>query len=398
MHLDNQIFITSMPFNIDRHLDELTELRHRLHAMAEVSGEEQQTSEHIADFLESTDPDQLQTGIGGNGILATYESGSEGPHILVRCELDALPISDDLEAEYRSETDGVGHKCGHDGHMAMICGVAKLLQQEPLKSGKVTLLFQPAEETGEGAKRIIEDEHFQELDLDYCFALHNLPGFEKHQIVLRKEVFAAASVGLIVDFQGNTAHAAHPEEGKSPALAMAQTVQAFSSAPQFYSPLEKAAKVTVINANLGERAFGTSPGRATVMATLRTYDGDLLERLKEKCLEIAERTAETYELSVDHEWVEPFPATINSESGYKLVKTAAEKLEYDIHEKSSPFSWSEDFGHFTAEIPGAMFGLGIGKDHPALHAEAYDFEDEVIPNGVSMFMQIINEISSNRNE
>jgi len=384
-----------MPFNIEQHLDEITKLRHRLHAMAEVSGEEQDTSEYIADFLESTKPDQLKTGVGGNGILATYASSNAGPHILIRCELDALPISDQIEVDYRSQTEGVGHKCGHDGHMAMVCGVARLLQQRTLQSGKVTLLFQPAEETGEGAERVIEDEQFQELDLDYCFALHNLPGFEKHQLVMRKDMFAAASVGLIVNFQGSTAHAAHPEEGKSPALAMAQTVQAFSSAPQFYSPLEKAAKVTVINANLGERAFGTSPGKATVMATLRTYDGDLLEKLKTKCLDIARRTAETYELSMDYKWVEPFPATTNAEDGYKLVHAAAEKLGINIYEKPSPFSWSEDFGHFTSDIPGAMFGLGIGEEHPALHAESYDFEDGVIPTGISMFMQIITEIGSN---
>jgi len=382
-----------MPFNIEQHLDELTKLRHRLHTAAEVSGEEHQTSELITEFLQSTNPDQLQKGVGGRGILATYKGKDDAPHVLIRCELDALPISDDIEADYRSETEGVGHKCGHDGHMTIVCGVAKLLKEESLSAGRVTLLFQPAEETGEGAKRVIEDPVFQALNPDYCFALHNLPGFEKHQIIVRKNVFAAASVGLIVNFQGSTAHAAHPEEGKSPALAMAQTVQAFSSAPQFYSPLEKAAKVTVINAGLGERAFGTSPGRATVMATLRTYDGELLEELKEKCLNIARRTAGTYELSMDHEWVEPFPATKNSDEGFKVVKGAAKNLGYVLCEKSSPFSWSEDFGHFTKNIPGAMFGLGIGQNHPALHAEAYDFEDEIIPTGISMFMEIINEVN-----
>lgn len=382
-----------MPFNIEQHLNELTTLRHRLHTTAEVSGEEHQTSELIAEFLRSTNPDQLQKGIGGCGILATYKGKDEGAHLLIRCELDALPISDDIEADYRSETKGVGHKCGHDGHMTIVCGVAKLLKEESLSAGKVTLLFQPAEETGEGAKRVIEDPAFHGLDPDYCFALHNLPGFEKHQIIVRKNVFAAASVGLIVNFQGSTAHAAHPEEGKSPALAMAQTVQAFSSAPQFYSPLEKAAKVTVINASLGERAFGTSPGRATVMATLRTYEGDLLEKLKDKCLDIARQTAETYDLAMDYEWVEPFPATTNSDYGYEIIGAAAKNLGYEICEKSSPFSWSEDFGHFTDSMSGAMFGLGIGGDHPALHAEAYDFEDEVIPTGVSMFMEIINEVN-----
>lgn len=383
-----------MPFNIDQHLDELNELRQHLHSIAEVSGEEEETANFITDYLKKTDPDQLNTSVGGHGILATYDGNKEGPNILIRCELDALPISDDIDAEHKSKKEGVGHKCGHDGHMTILCGVAKILQENPPGKGKVTLLFQPAEETGEGARKVIEDPEFQSLDPDYCFALHNLPGFEKGQIIVRDGVFAAASTGFIVNFEGSTAHASHPEQGNSPALAMAQVVQAFSSAPQFYSPLEESAKVTVINATLGERAFGTSPGRATVMATLRTYDEDLLDALKEKCLQIAKKTADTYGLSFNSEWVEQFPATVNTSDGYRLVKSAAEKLDYDIHHKSSPFSWSEDFGHFTNQINGAMFGLGAGEDHPSLHAGHYDFPDDVLPTGISMFIQIINEVTA----
>lgn len=385
-----------MPFNIDQHLNELTKLRHHLHTIAEVSEEEQETAKFIADFLDKTEPDHLKRGIGGNGILATYEGKNEGAHILIRCELDALPISDEIDQEYQSKTDDVGHKCGHDGHMTIVCGIAKLLQKEPPESGKVTLLFQPAEETGEGARRVIDDSQFQQLSPDYCFALHNLPGFKKHQIVLKEDVFAAASVGLIVNFKGSTAHASHPEQGKSPALAMAQTIQAFSAVPQFYSPLEETAKVTVINATLGERAFGTSPAEATVMATLRTYDGELLDKLKERCFQIAQKTADTYDLSSDFEWVESFPATVNSREGYDIARAAAEKLNFDIHHKSSPFSWSEDFGHFTDQINGAMFGLGAGENHPSLHAQEYDFPDDIIPTGISMFMQIINKVIANK--
>lgn len=385
-----------MPFNIDQHLDDLTHLRHQLHSMAEVSGAEEKTSKTIKEFLETTDPDELLTGIGGYGILATYKSNSDGPHVLIRCELDALPIKDEINAEYRSSTEGVGHKCGHDGHMAIVCGVARLLKEHQPEAGTVSLLFQPAEETGEGAQRVIEDQKFQQLSPDFCFALHNLPGFEKHQIVIRKNVFAAASVGLVVNLKGATAHAAHPEQGKSPALAMAQIVQAFSSAPQFYSPLEEAAKVTVINAGLGERAFGTSPGKATVMATLRTYNQEVLATLQQKCVDISKRMAQTYELSVDYEWVEPFPATVNSGEGHQTVITAAEELGYDVYFKDHPFSWSEDFGHFTHEVGGAMFGLGIGVDHPSLHAEKYNFKDEVIPTGISMFIKIINVVTNSK--
>jgi len=383
-----------MPFNIQQHLDDITTLRHDLHAMAEVSNNERKTSKFVTEFLEDTSPSVLQTGVGGNGLFATYNGKEEGPHIVIRCELDGLPITDDVEVPYQSTTTGVGHKCGHDGHMAIVCGLAKLLGESSPESGKVTLLFQPAEETGEGAQRVLADPKFKQLSPNYCFALHNLPGFEKHQIVIRKDVFAAASVGLIVNFKGATSHAAHPEQGRSPAMAMAQTVQALSAAPQFYSSLEEVAKVTVINARLGERAFGTSPGEATVMATLRTYDDDVLKKLREKCVAIAERTADTYDLSVDYEWVEEFASTRNDAEATAQVRSAAEALGVAISEKEHPFSWSEDFGHFTSQIPGAMFGLGVGQEHPSLHAEQYDFEDEIIPTGISMFMQIINDLTT----
>lgn len=382
-----------MPIQIDKQLrQELTDLRHHLHSMAEVSGEEHQTADIITEYLSSTNPDQLQTGVGGSGILATYGGDDDGPNILIRCELDALPIDDDIDSEYQSKTEGVGHKCGHDGHMAIVCGVAKMLASERPKCGNVTLLFQPAEETGEGAKRVIDDAVFKKHSFDYCFALHNLPGFKKHQIVVKEETFAAASVGLIARFEGSTAHAAHPEEGNSPALAVAQTVQAFSAVPQFRVPLEKAAKVTVIHSSVGERAFGTSPGTGAVMATLRTYDEGLLAELKDYCIQIAKGHADIYGLEVDFEWVEPFPATHNDINSVQVIEDAANKAGYALNRKSEPFSWSEDFGHFTHHIQGAMFGLGTGKNHPALHAQTYDFPDDVIPTGVTMFMQIINEV------
>lgn len=378
-------------FDIEPHLPELKKLRHQLHASAEVSGKEQQTAEIILEYLSATNPDKLRTNIGGVGLLATYDSNEPGPHVLIRCELDGLPISDEIEADYQSKTEGVGHKCGHDGHMAIVAGVAKLLERQRPQAGKVTLLFQPAEETGEGAARVMQNSQFKDLAPDYCFALHNLPGFKKHQVVLRKDTFAAASVGLIVRFYGATAHAAHPEKGNSPALAVAQTIQSFSAVPQFQVPLEMSAKVTVIHAGVGERAFGTSPGVGTVMATLRTYDDKLLARLKDHCIQIAKGYADAFDLEIDVEWVEEFQATVNNAEAVEIIEAAADKTGSEVCYKKDPFSWSEDFGHFTGKYNGAMFGLGAGKQHPALHAQTYDFPDEIISTGISMFMQMINE-------
>jgi len=384
-----------MALTFDEHLPRITKLRHQLHQAAEVSGSEDATAGLIKKFLtKEAKPDSLKTEVGGHGLFATYNGSSEAPHIMLRCELDGLPIEDDIDADYRAKTEGVGHKCGHDGHMAILCGVAKKLAAEPPASAKVSLLFQPAEETGQGAQQILQDDSFQQLQPDYCFALHNLPGFARNELIIRDGVFAAASVGLEVNLSGATSHAAHPEEGRSPAMAMAQLVQSLSTVPQFYSPLDQAAKVTVVSAELGQEAFGTSPGKATVRATLRTYDNEHLERLKKRCVDLAGKLSVTYDIDMKHRWVEEFAATKNDRQAVQTICKAAKKQNIKIHKKNRPFSWSEDFGRFTEKIDGAIFGIGAGKKQPALHSKKYDFPDELISSGVAMFLDIIDEVSA----
>ena len=372
---------------------ELVELRHHLHSIAEVSGKEGNTADFITEKLQEYNPDELLTSIGGNGVIARFKGKKSGPKVLIRCELDALPIAEENELDYRSKNDDVGHKCGHDGHMTILLGVAKQLAEKVPSEGEVLLLFQPAEETGEGARRVLDDEQFSGISPDFVFALHNVPGYSKHQVIVKEGVFAAASVGFIARFKGETSHAAHPEQGKSPALAVAQLVQALSGMPQFCAPLEKAAKVTVVQSHLGEQAFGTSPGYGEVMATLRTYDDTLLDELKTRARELAERIAETYDLDLEAEWVEPFPTTVNGEEAVSILQSAAANNNVEVHQKAHPFSWSEDFGHFTAAYEGALFGLGAGEDQPALHAANYDFPDEIIETGVDMFLGIIDQLT-----
>lgn len=376
--------------NIDRHLSELTELRHHLHSIAEVSGREQETAARIKEYLESTSVDEIVTGVGGNGLLAIFEGRRDQPRILLRCELDALPIKDKIDGtDYRSRTEGVGHKCGHDGHMAILCGVAKVLSEVKRSRGTVCLLFQPSEENGKGAEEVLNDPKFERFRPDFCFALHNLPGFTKHEIVVRDEVFASASVGLTVKLQGATSHAASPEKGNSPALAMAHLISTLSAAPQFQVPMNEAAKLTVVHSTLGERAFGTSPGEAAVMATLRTYNDKHLEKLKKHCSRIAKGIAGAYKLEYKCEFTEYFRATVNNPEAVKVIRNAADRAGLPLKEKGEPFGWSEDFGHFTKAYKGALFGLGAGAHHPSLHAESYDFPDDIIPTGVQIFVDII---------
>jgi len=366
-------------------------LRKKLHELAELSGVEEKTAEFVRNYLQELGPDQVVTGIGGHGVAAVFngiEQGS-GPRVLLRAELDALPIPEWAESSYASKTPGVSHKCGHDGHMAMVLAVAEMLAAGAVKKGSVVLLFQPAEEIGQGAGWVIQDEKFGALKPDWVFGLHNLPGFPLGQVILRRGVFASASVGLKVRFEGATSHAAEPHQGRSPAQAVAQAIQALSAVPQFQTALHEASKVTVIHARLGAPAFGTSPGEAEVMATLRAHRGDVLNRIKDKCMSMLQAIATAENLKMESSWVEEFPSTVNHDEAVDYVETAAEHLGMDIARQDVPFPWSEDFGNYTKNIRGAFWGLGSGLNHPALHHPNYDFPDDLIEKGASLFSEIL---------
>jgi amidohydrolase len=370
----------------------LTELRHQLHSQPDLSHREERTAETIRQFLKRCEPDKIVTGLGGHGLAAVFAGKQEGPRALVRCELDALPIPESTNLPYKSDRPDAAHKCGHDGHMTIVAGVAQELQQRRPSRGEVVLLYQPAEETGEGAALVIEDPKFGSLRPDYAVALHNLPGYPQGQVIVRADTFAAASSGISVKLKGRTSHAAEPHAGRSPARAVAQLIDDFSSLPQFGSALHESAQVTVIHARLGEIAFGTSPGEAEVMATVRSYSSQIMDNLLEQAAELARRIGSVYDLEVRTVTTQVFPATVNDPELVAKVEEAAGKLDLQVSRPEIPFAWSEDFGNFTASCPGVLFGLGAGEDHPVLHHPEYDFPDSLIVPGRNMFMQIIQSL------
>jgi len=364
--------------------NQLVELRRQLHAHPEASGAEERTAAKIAGILASLGPDALATGLGGHGLAAVWRGAGDGPRVLFRCELDGLPIPERAELPYRSVVAGRSHKCGHDGHMAIAVGLAEALAADRPTRGEVVLLFQPAEEDGSGAARVLRDPAFGPLAPDLAFALHNLPGFDLGRAVVRDGPFAAASSGLVVRLSGATSHAAEPQLGRSPAPAVASLIDGLTALPQLHTALSESAKVTVIHARLGEVAFGTSPGEAEVMATLRTHDAGVMGHLEAAARRLATHTAAAHGLGCEVEIVEPFPATANHVEANRLVRTAAAAAGLAIVEPADAFPWSEDFGHFTARFGGALFGLGAGIDHAPLHHPDYDFPDELIPFGVAV--------------
>ncbi len=375
-------------------IDKLKELRHELHKNPELSGDEKETSSKIIKFAQRYSPHKIIPEIGGNGVAVIFDGNQIGKTVLIRCDLDALPIDEENDFEYKSVRKNIAHKCGHDGHMSIVSGLIPILSEKKPGSGKVVLLFQPAEETGQGAEQVINDKKFENIKPDFVFALHNLPGFEKNEIVISEKEFASASVGMIVKLTGKTSHAAEPEKGITPSPAVAELIQKLTALPENNSVLDFSL-VTIIHTKIGERAFGTTPGYAELMATLRAYKNADMEYLINNVENLVKKIAEKNKLKFEIGWVEKFPATVNDSESVQLVKQAASENNFSLTELQQPFRWSEDFGHFTNHYKGAMFGLGAGKNHPQLHNPDYDFPDEIILTGTKMFYSIINKILNN---
>lgn len=370
-------------------LKKLTDLRKELHQHPEISGKETKTAARIKTFMEDTNPSLTIEKVGGEGLLFVYDSQVEGPCSMFRCELDALPIKEENAISHKSKTKGQSHVCGHDGHMAIISGLGLHLAENPPEKGKVCLLFQPAEEIGTGAKAVSEDPKYLKIKPDYAFALHNLPGYDMHQIVIKKAAFAAASTGMIITIKGRNSHSAHPEAGNSPVEAMSKIMVALQKLPD---AMKKFCLVTVIHARVGEVAFGTTPGEATVCATLRAYEDATLDKLIIYAEKLVSQIAKEYKLEVGFDFVEKFTATHNHPEAWGIGKSAAKKLKLKTKNIRIPFRWSEDFGSFSSQTKTLLFCLGSGKKQPQLHEPNFDFPDELIPTGVNMFAEIVGQL------
>lgn len=370
----------------------LTDFRRRLHQFPELSGREAKTAARVCHFLQPTSPDRVYQHIGGHGVAVVYDSGQTGPTVMFRCELDALPIQETSSFSYASVAPGISHKCGHDGHMAILAGLGYLLAENRPAKGKIILLFQPAEETGEGALRILQDPVWKEIKPDYLFTLHNIPGLPKYQICSKPGVFAAASKGVIVTLKGATSHAAHPEQGNSPAAALASIIQEWEQLSRQSSSFQCFILLTVVHALLGEPAFGITPGHAELRATLRSYENTDMQTLTRLAEAVVKRQAAEYGLQYEISCTEAFASVVNNREAYGYVQQAAEACKLDFIALETPFRWSEDVGYFSSQCKTALFGLGAGDTQPVLHHATYDFSDDLILTGSRIFLEIAKAI------
>ncbi len=370
-------------------LDEMVQLRRRLHSRPELSGHEEDTAALVAGFLATCRPREIWRQVGGHGVAALFAGHAPGPTTLLRAELDAIPVAETAPRPWRSERAGVSHTCGHDGHMTILLGLARHLAAHPPARGTVALFFQPAEETGAGAAAAARDPRLASLNPDRVFALHNLPGYPEGQVLVRPGAFAAGSAGLTITLQGRTSHAAYPEQGRSPDQAVAAIIPGLVTLPLPHEGGPHLALVTVGHVQMGEPGFGVTPGQATIQATLRADEDALLEELKRDALQLARTTAERHGLQVHCSWSEVFPVTENHPGATAQIEAAARRLGLPVVcPEESPFRWSEDFGHLLQLGPGAMFGLGAGADHAPLHAGDFDFNERLLLPGMAMMAQL----------
>ena len=375
----------------EKQISALVDLRHVLHMRPEVSGEERETANRVARELETLGATRIWRGLGGHGVAAEFKGAEDGPTVLLRCELDGLPIQEISDLPYKSQTDGKGHLCGHDGHMVSMLGVATALFERRLVRGRLILLFQPAEETGAGAKAVIEDPRWAELRPDYAFAYHNVPGRPLGEIGLRAGPGNCASRGMQILLEGKSSHAAAPEDGVSPAAAMAVLMQELPKLGTGKIGENGFALSTLTHARLGEPAFGIAPGSGELRATLRCMTDDRMEALVAAAKGLVAQ--HTTDLSVDVLWHDIFYTVTNDADATDSARQVAARQGLVLNEMETPMRWSEDFGRFgTDGAKAAMLYIGAGVTQPQLHNPDYDFPDALIPIVSGLFYGIVEDI------
>ena len=372
-------------------MENLIGLRHILHAHPELSGHEALTNKILNEWVKQTRPDRIIERLGGYGLAAIYKGAQPGKRIMIRGDIDALHIPEPNDLTYRSQNPEVSHKCGHDGHSTILCGLAEWLGEQRPDQGEVVLLFQPAEETGQGAQAILNDPQFEQIRPDVAYGLHNLPGFPKGEIRYKQGCFAAASFGMKLCFEGRTAHASQPETGISPSELVALLIHSLEKKREQLKAVKPLTTFIITHAVLGEETFGVAPGHAEIWLTLRSFDDRNLQLMADQIIELCRAKAKDHLLGFSFSEHEAFAATNSDNRCVKVIEQAATNLELSHGLLAEPFRWSEDFGRFGSVCPIGFFGLGSGLEQPALHDPMFDFPDDIIEIGMTMFWEIIRQ-------
>lgn len=359
------------------------QLRHELHQRPELSNEEHWTKAHLMGFLQKNSR-RLELVDRGRWFYAYFrEEGENRRNIGFRADFDAIPVEDSIDAPYRSQVPGIGHKCGHDGHAAALAAFALDVDRRGADHN-IFFVFQHAEEIGDGgqyAAEVVDEWGIQEI-----YAFHNVSGKTRGGVFTVAGTMCFASKGMEIRFAGTPAHASRPESGRNPAFAVASIV---SAVPQLIAPEKYRGQVlcTVIQMDVGERAFGCSASSGKLLLTIRGQYEEEMEQLQAGLEALAEAEAERWGLEWEVAYWDVFPETANHPESVEKIRQACRELSLPVYEME-PSRGSEDFGYFLKRTKGAMFWLGNGQDYPDIHTVAFDFLDEQIREAVGIYRQL----------
>ena len=380
---------------------EITALRRQIHAHPELRFEEFQTSELVAKNLEKW-AIPIHRGLGGTGVVGTITGKTNHTQraIGLRADMDALPIQETNAFAHASKNTGKMHACGHDGHTATLLAAAKYLSQHRDFDGTVYLIFQPAEEGGGGARRMIEEGIFTLFPMDAVFGLHNWPGMKLGQFGMRAGAQMASSNEFTIDIVGKGAHAALPHNGIDPlmiAVNLAQALQTILTRNK--NPIDSAV-LSITQIHAGE-ADNVIPNTAMLNGTVRTFTLEVLDMIESRMRDITSGIASAFGAQIEFNFHRNYPPTINSSKEANFCADVARSIvgDQNVFDNIEPTMGAEDFSYFLMEKPGCYVfaGNGDGTHRSAghglgpcnLHNSSYDFNDDLIPLGATYWVRLV---------
>ena len=365
--------------------EDIVSLRRDIHREPELGFDTEKTAEKVLDALDGL-PLEIQTGVAENGVVATLKGeGGDGPTVALRADMDALPIHEETDLPFASETDGKMHACGHDGHTSMLVGAARVLSQDHLRerlNGTVKFVFQPAEEGQAGGRAMVEEGVAE--GVGSIFALHLWPGLKFGTAATKAGPIMAASDAFEIKVKGSGGHGAMPHLTADAVAIAAQVVTALQTiVSREVDPVEPAV-LTVGEIGAGS-AFNIIPETARLGGTVRTLDADLRERLPKRIEELARGVARGMRGDVELDYRFSYPVTSNDAGSAKLALAVAGELfsEDRAVELAHPSMGAEDFAFFLEKVPGAFVWLGVG-DVSGLHTPQFSFDEEILAQGAAL--------------
>jgi hippurate hydrolase len=385
--------------SITRFHSELRQIRREIHAHPELGYEERRTSDLVAQKLTEWGIPILR-GMGTTGVVGIIKNGAGGRAIGLRADMDALPMQEFNTFPHASRHDGKMHACGHDGHTTMLLGAAHHLSQHRNFDGTVYVIFQPAEEVGAGAKRMMDDGLFTTCPMDAVFGMHNWPGHPVGTFGVRTGPMMASGNQFEVIIKGKGAHAAQPHNGIDPVMVAVQIAQSWQTiVSRNKSPID-AAVLSVTQIHAGS-ATNVIPDEASLLGTVRTFTVEVLDLIERRMKEIAEHTAVAFGAQVDFKFKRNYPALVNHQKETALAVEAMRSIvgEANVNPQAEPTMGSEDFAFMLQAKPGCyvFIGNGDGKHRDMghglgpcnLHNPSYDFNDELLPIGATYWVRLV---------